>query len=238
MGILVQREFSVSADHRTEFERQSRLGVWENMLYNGAQMIAFGSWAFGGPGDVVVTHSVYKDFDHWTATRGWGAFATDSKKVEETAQIRAIFAGRQRLIEKSRATIIDYDDQLSEPAPFYRRDDDPIAPLPPTYGRQSIVAETRYRLRSGTEDEFLRISSEVLWPWLQGEDARLLIYGRDPLTSIDEVVVMTAYRDISAWHRLSVPDDSIESDFAARQELIADETTRLLMVTTRFGNVI
>ena len=32
MGILVQREFSVAKDHRQEFERQSRLGAWENML--------------------------------------------------------------------------------------------------------------------------------------------------------------------------------------------------------------
>ena len=30
MGVLVQREFTVGADDRTEFERQSRLGVWEN----------------------------------------------------------------------------------------------------------------------------------------------------------------------------------------------------------------
>lgn len=47
------------------------MGVWENMRYNGAQVIAFGSWAFNGDGGVVVTHSVYEDFDHWTATRGW-----------------------------------------------------------------------------------------------------------------------------------------------------------------------
>lgn len=50
MGILVQRQFTVAGDDRAEFERQSRLGVWEDMRYNGAQMIAFGSWAFGAPG--------------------------------------------------------------------------------------------------------------------------------------------------------------------------------------------
>ena len=69
MGILVQREFTVAGDHRQEFERQSRLGTWVKMRHNGAQMIAFGGWAFGGHGDVVVTHSAYADFNHWTATR-------------------------------------------------------------------------------------------------------------------------------------------------------------------------
>lgn len=68
MGVLVQREFTVAMDDRAEFERQSRLGVWEDQRNNGSQMIAFGSWAFGGDSSVVVTHSVYADFDHWTAT--------------------------------------------------------------------------------------------------------------------------------------------------------------------------
>ncbi|MCA9852829.1 MAG: hypothetical protein KC482_04425, partial [Dehalococcoidia bacterium] len=99
MGILVQREFTVAADHRGEFERQSRLGLWENMRYNGAQMIAYGTWAFGGPGDVVVTNSVYADFDHWTATRPWGYFATSEGHIQETQALRPIFAGRNRLIQ-------------------------------------------------------------------------------------------------------------------------------------------
>ena len=32
MGVLVQREFTVAMDDRTEFERQSRLGVWERPI--------------------------------------------------------------------------------------------------------------------------------------------------------------------------------------------------------------
>ena len=39
MGILVQREFKVQTDDRQEFERQSRLGVWEDQRNNGSQMI-------------------------------------------------------------------------------------------------------------------------------------------------------------------------------------------------------
>ena len=32
MGVLVQREFMVAMDDRTEFERQSRVGVWERPI--------------------------------------------------------------------------------------------------------------------------------------------------------------------------------------------------------------
>lgn len=130
MGILVQREFSVATDNRAEFERQSRLGVWENMRYNGAQMIAYGGWAFGGDGDVVVTHSVYADFDHWTATRQWGAFATEAARIEETASIRRVFAGRGRLIRRSRATLIEYDSDVSSPVVQWRKVGEPLAPQP------------------------------------------------------------------------------------------------------------
>jgi hypothetical protein len=236
MGILVQREFTVAGDHRLEFERQSRFGVWENMRHNGAQMIAFGGWAFGGLGDVVVTHSAYADFDHWTATRGWGAFATDPERVEETQHIRSIFAGRPRLIDHSRATIIEYDSELSEPTPFYRTSGDELALLPPTYGRQSIMAESRYRLRPGSETEFLELSAETLWPWLRAQDARMVIYGNDPLTTPDEVVVLTAYRSIGTWHQLSTPAGDAAHAFGKRQSLIESEQTRLLMVQTDFGN--
>ena len=89
MGILIQREFTVPSDDRAEFERQSRLGVWENMRHNGAQMIAFGTWAFNGDGGVVVTHSVYEDFDHWTATRGWRELQTEVARIEETRRPNA-----------------------------------------------------------------------------------------------------------------------------------------------------
>ena len=235
MGILVQREFTVAGDHRQEFERQSRLGTWVKMRYNGAQMIAFGGWAFGGRGDVVVTHSAYADFDHWTATRPWGAFTTDPERAEETRHVTAIFAGRPRLIEHSRTTIIEYDNELSEPTPFYRNSGDELASLPPTSGPQSILAECRYRLRSGSETEFRELSAETLWPWLRAHDARMVLYGKDLLVAADEVVELTAYRSISAWHQLSTPTGDTEQVSDKRQSLIADRQTRLLMVQTDFG---
>ncbi len=235
MGILVQREFTVAGDHRQEFERQSRLGTWVKMRHNGAQMIAFGGWAFGARGDVVVTHSAYADFDHWTATRPWGAFTTDPERAEETRHATAIFAGRPRLIEHSRTTIIEYDNELSEPTPFYRNSGDALASLPLTYGPQSILAECRYRLRSGSETEFRELSAETLWPWLRAHDARMVLYGKDLLVAADEVVELTAYRSISAWHQLLTPTGDTEQVSAKRQSLIADRQTRLLMVQTDFG---
>ncbi|MCZ6895362.1 MAG: hypothetical protein O7H40_15125, partial [Gammaproteobacteria bacterium] len=229
------REFMVTMDNRQEFERQSRLGVWENMLYNGAQMVAFGSWAFGGPGDAVVTHSVYADFDHWTATRAWGAYTTDSNRIEETGAIRAIFAGRNRLIEHSRATIIDYDSEVSEPTPFYRNDGDSLAVRAPSFGRQSIVAETRYRLKPGAGDDFRKVSIDTVWPALRAEDARMLLYGSDPLADVDEVIVMSAYRSISHWHQLAAMRRKDGSPLGAHRALVTGEITRLLMVQTDFG---
>ena len=235
MGVLVQREFTVVMDNRQEFERQSRLGVWENMRYNGAQMIAFGGWAFGGPGNVVVTHSVYADFDHWTATRAWGAYTTDPNRIEETTAIRAVFAGRNRLIEHSHAAIIDYDSEVSEPTPFYRNDGDSLAVLAPTFGRQSIVAETRYRLKPGAGDEFRQVAIDTVWPALRAEDGRMLLYGYDPLADEDEVIVMAAYRSITHWHQVAARQRRRDSPLAAHAALVTGAVTRLLMVQTDFG---
>jgi len=235
MGILVQREFTVAGDHRQEFERQSRLGTWVKMRHNGAQMIGFGGWAFGGRGDVVVTHSAYADFDHWTATRPWGAFTTDPERAEETQHISPIFAGRPRLIDHSRTTIIEYSNELSEPTPFYRNSGDELASLPLTYGPQSILAECRYRLHPGSETEFQKLSADTLWPSLIAHDARMVLYGKDLLATADEVVELTAYRSISAWHQLTALTGNAEQVSDKRQSLIAKKETRLLMVQTDFG---
>ena len=235
MGVLVQRQFSVAGDDRAEFERQSRLGVWEDMRHNGAQMIAFGSWAFGGPGDVVVTHSVYADFDHWTATRPWGAFRSDPERLSETAPIRAIFAGRPRLISESRATIIDYDSDLSAPTPFYRKTGDDLAETPRTFGRQSIVDQTRFVVRD--VNQFKAAIETTTWPALVERGARPLIYGYDPLAPLGELTLLVAYRDISHWHEIATEARGV-GPLRAHADLVETTSTKLLMVQTDYGESI
>ena len=232
MGILVQRQFTVAGDDRAEFERQSRLGVWEDMRYNGAQMIAFGSWAFGAPGDVVVTHSVYADFDHWTATRPWGAFRADEARREETAPIRAIYAGRPRLIAHSRATIIDYDSELSAPNPFYRHQGDRLADTPPTFGRQSIVDQTRFTVTDPAA--FKTAIEKTTWPALGARGARPLIFGFDPLAPTSEVITLVAFRDISHWHEVATEARS-GGGLSAHESFVETTATQLLMVQTSYG---
>ena len=239
MGVLVQREFTVAMDDRAEFERQSRLGVWEDQRNNGSQMIAFGSWAFGGDSSVVVTHSVYADFDHWTATRGWGVFRQQPEREEEARHWRRVFAGRNRLIRHSRAAIYNYDDALSEPKPRWREVGEPRVPAPPTFGPQSIVAETTYRLAGGTRDAFREITANTVFPWWRDSGARPVIYGSNALGGPNNVVVMVAYPDITAWHEKARPrSDPAASAWEQRDALVVSEVTRLLMVQTTFGETV
>lgn len=236
MGILVQREFSVLADNRQEFERQSRLGVWEDQRNNGSQMIAFGSWAFGGDASVVVTHSAYADFDHWTATRRWGVFSQEPERAEEARSWRQVFAGRSRLIANSRASIYNYDDELSEPTPAWRNVGEPRAELPPTYGPQSVVAVTTYELTNGAENTFRKLAEDTLLPWYRDQHTRPMIYGTNPLGASTNVVVMVAYPTITSWHEHSRPDAGTALDaWHQRATLVKHESTRLLMINTEFG---
>ncbi len=240
MGILVQREFTVAGADRQEFERQSRLGLWEDQRNNGSQMIAFGSWGFGGDGSVIVTHSAYADFDHWTATRGWGAFTREPARAEEAKQWRQIFAGRNRLIANSRACIYNYEDELSEPKPRWRDVGEPRVSLPPTFGVQSIVAESTFQLAPGGEGEFRDITATTIFPWWRKNGVRPLIFGDNPLAGSNNVVVMAAYADITAWHERSQPgtDERLRSAWDERARLTNSESTRLLMVQTPFGEAV
>src|SRR5712691_1504816 len=106
MSILVQREFKVGLADRAEFERQSREGLWPAHLHFGSLMVAYGTWGFGGDGEVVVTHTVYVDFEHWLATRaGTGAFYHDPAMLEEINELRKIYDKRAQIVTASRARI-------------------------------------------------------------------------------------------------------------------------------------
>ena len=93
MGILVQREFMVSTDDRQEFERQSRLGLWEDQRDNGVRPLIFGSNPLGTGNNVVVI-AAYRDISAWhekarprsgTAVSAWdkraGTVETESTRL-------------------------------------------------------------------------------------------------------------------------------------------------------------
>lgn len=240
MGILVQRAFSVAPDDRREFERQSREGIWARMRYFGSDMIAYGAWGFGGRGDVVVTNSAYEDFDHWTATRAWGAFQTDPERLAETEGPAAIAAGRPRLIRESATHVIEYDDELSEPSPRYRQLGEELLDLPPTFGPRSLVVETNFELAPGDRDALIALSAGEIWAWYTEQGARLLLVGRDMLRGRRDVTVMLAYRSVSEWQRLGGAAGrgapaGVGAALERRDEMIRTERTRVLMIGTTHG---
>jgi hypothetical protein len=239
MGIIVQREFTVDRDDRREFERQSRLGTWEGMRYLGSQMIAYGSWALGDSGEAVVTNSAYVDFDHWTATRGWGEFNSDAERVAERAASSTIWAGRQRLVQRSRAHVIEFDDELSEPTPVFRALGEPLSALPATFGSQSVVCETSFEAGEGKRSEFIDISTDAIWPWYREQGARLTIVGRDPLRGVDQLISMVAFPSIGHWYRIQGSSDvptEISVALQRRAAITREQQARVLMVQTAFGD--
>lgn len=242
MTLLVQREFKVAPADRAEFERQSREGLWPAFLHFGALMVAYGAWGFGGSGEYVLTHTVYADFDHWLATRaGEGAYYHDEAVLEETKELRPIYAQRGRLVATSRARLIDLDDAVSRPRPRARRAGEPLVEAPPTFGRGSVVSERTYALAPGTHAEFVRLSRERIWPWLEQQGARPIGLGHDPLAPTNEVITLFAFRSLPAWHRLSrptpqaTPPADVVAAWQEREQLVQRETGRVLLVGSSFG---
>src|SRR5690606_16105678 len=97
-------------------------------LHFGAQMVAFGSWAFGGDSVPLVTHTAYEDFDHWEATRGASslnainqtrAFYDDAEIMKETEALRGVYADRNALVTSSKATPFEVLTSAPHPSPFY-----------------------------------------------------------------------------------------------------------------------
>ncbi len=211
------------------------------MRYLGSQMFAYGGWALGGPGDVAVTNSAYVDFDHWTATRAWGEYNSDPQLIAERTAPAAISAGRQRLIQQSRAHVIEYDDQLSEPTPVLRALGGPLSALPPTFGPQSVVCETAFEIAAGKRAEFIDISMDAVWSWYREQGARLVIVGRDPLRAVDQLVSMVAFPSIGHWHRIEGSVDlpsEVAGALRRRAMFTSGQQARVLMVQTAFGDPI
>jgi hypothetical protein len=242
MSILVQREFTVASADRARFEELSRTGVWPTMLRYGSLMVGFGSWGFGGDGDVVVTHSIYRDMDHWRGTRAGGELEANPAIREEAAAFEGAKSARPAIIAHSRARMIDLDDHVSPLSPAPRAPGDPLPDPAPNHGRGSIISELCYSLVSDeARTEFRRISHEAIWPWLETQGGRLIGFGRDPLGPSNEVVTLFAFRSLSEWHQLSRPtaelDPPHETAAASntRHRLITSQRGRLLVVGTDWG---
>jgi hypothetical protein len=107
------------------------------------------------------------------------------------------------------------------------------------FGRQSVVAQTEWLVEAAMEEEFVAVSKSVIWPWLKAEGARLLVAGHDPLAPPGTLVTLTAFRDISEWHRLHRPGEKVDHDVATawrhREGMLRTSTTKILMVGTDYG---
>jgi len=242
MAILVQREFTVALADRPRFEELSRTGVWPSMLRYGSLMVGYGFWAFGGAGDVVITHSVYRDMDHWLGTRVGGALETDPRIREQASEFADAKSARPPLIAHSRARMLELDDHVIDLDAKPRTADDPLAVAPKNFGRGSVISELCYELTdSAHRQQFEQLSHEHIWPWLETQGARLIAFGRDPLGPAQQIVTLFAFSSLEEWYRLSRPTTELHPPQEAtdawneRHRLIASQSGRLLRVATDWG---
>lgn len=241
MSILVQREFVVTPADRPEFERQSREGLWPAFLHFGAQMVGYGTWAFGGPSDVVVTHTTYVDLTHWAATRqGPGAYYQDPAMRAEIEPFFQIYGKRGEVVGSSTARLFEIDDAVSRPRPLARRAGQPVVDEPPTFGRGSVISERTLTVPRMDRAEFRRLSTEVIWPWLESRGGRVIGLGHDLMGPSEEMTTWFAFRSLADWHRLQHPSvlgapAEVVSAFSTRGTLVLQQRGRLLTVGTDFG---
>ena len=244
MSILVQREFAVAPADRPEFERQSREGLWPAFLHFGAPMVAYGTWAFGGPSDVVVTHTVYTDMMHWAATRqGPGAYYQDAAMRAEIEPYFQIYGKRAEVVGSSVAHLFEVDDAVSRPRPVARQAGEPVAPAPPTFGRGSVISERTLSVAPSNMPEFRRLSAEVVWPWLESHGGRPIAMAHNLMGASDEITTWYAFRSLAEWHRLQHPSvvgapAEVVAGFTARAALVRQRGGRLLTIGTDFGRLV
>lgn len=244
MSILVQREFVVALADRPEFERQSREGLWPAFLRFGAPMVAYGTWAFGGSSDVVVTHTTYADLTHWAATRqDVGAYYRDAAMLAEIEPYTRIYGQRAEMVGKSVARLFEIDDTISRFHPVARQAGQPVLEPPPTFGRGSVISERTLTVAPEHMAEFRRLSIEVIWPWFESHGGRAVTMGHDLMSRSDEVTTWYAFRSLAEWHRLQRPSvvgapAEVVAAFTARAALARQRSGRLLTVGTDFGRMV
>ena len=242
MTILVQREFTVLMRDRARFEELSRTGTWPTMLRYGSLMVGFGSWVFGGRGDVLVTHSAYRDMEHWLGTRPGGYLNADPEIRAQAADFSTSARERNSIIQHSRARMLELEDRLTPQLPAPRTPRDPLAVPAPTFGLGSVISELSYHLISaGARSDFEQISQQLIWPWLESQGARMIAFGHDPLGSPTEVFTLFAFPGLVEWHQIARPaaaahpPDEVVRAWNERQRLVTGQQGRLLRVATDWG---
>lgn len=247
--ILVQREFTIPREHRTEFERQSREGLWPTFLHFGAQMVGFGSWSFGDSSESLVTHTAYEDLAHWEATRGASSLAAiqkgqsyyeDAAIMEETTDLRAVFEDRQSLVTNSHAQLFEVFTETRHPAPFRRRAGQRLVDVPHNFGRGSIISERTIALPESDRDEFIRLSAETVWPWLESQGGYGISIGHNLMGASNEITTWFAFPTMSLWYRCArpatanAPTEVVEA-YQRRHSLVRHQRGRILVVGTDWG---
>ncbi len=199
--ILVQRHFHVAKANRTSFERMSSGGLWPAMREMGVQMVAYGTWGFAGTGDVVVTNTVYADFDHWYATRrGYsesekvGAFYNDPDILKAINHLMPVYTERDALIDYSEAYPFLLDEEYSRPNVHYRTSDTGPSPLPPTFGKGSIMEEINYEFGSdAVANESKQQLAEFVWPEIERNGGRVIGLGTSALANNNTFTTFISY---------------------------------------------
>lgn len=239
--ILIQREFTVPAARREEFERRSREGVWPAFMHFGVPMVAFGSWAFGGPSDALVTHTIYEDLSHWGATRPeTGLYHHDpalAAEIQPYADALAQFANSELSAFARPFELIDA--ALRTPA-ARRIAGERLPDPPPTFGRGSVISERTLSLHDGAREEFVRLSTEQVWPWLEASGGRGIAMGSDLMGNSSEITTWFAFPTIGEWHRFTRPTTAgappaVVNAYRERQKLVRHQRGRLLLIGTDWG---
>ena len=244
MTIIVQRAYRVAPDRHEEFERLGAGQRWPALHTGGVPMVAFGGWTFGGRRDELTAHFGYVDFAHLEAVHPHGVL--DGEITAGGAGDTA--AAQDGLASNASARVIELGERLGDmvgngvaPHEGAAAPGAPDAALPPTFDRGSIVSERSYAVTAAAQAEFLRLSQELLWPWLEQHGARMIGFGHDPFGPSEQLVTLFAFRSLADWYRLSRPEPELSpppemvEGWQLRSALIQHHWGRLLTVATDYG---
>ncbi len=237
MTIIVQRSYQVAPNRQQEFERLGAEQRWPALHERGAPMVAFGGWTFGGRLDELTAHFAYADFAHLEAVHPGGPLAGDVATEIGGDADRA----QDGLGSDVSARVIELNDGPGGVVVARERAAAPGLPAPTTFGRGSIVSERSYAVAAADQAEFLRLSQELIWPWLERHGARMIGFGHDLFGPSEQLVTLFAFRSLADWYRLSRPEPELNpppemvEGWQQRSALIQRHWGRLLTVATDYG---